>query len=217
MKIRNRLLLGVLLVVGGGLLMLQSLDIISGSWQNIIWALITATGAVFFLINYFSNTDKWAWLIPGGTLLGLTALNLFEILSPETGDLYGGLILLGSIGLSFLFVFFTNRINWWSVIPGGVLLTLGVVSWADAANLFNIDSSVIFFFGVGLTFLILFLIPTPYGRLTWPLYPAIVLILIGFFFVYQDQQAIWNIVGPAAIVIAGLYFLIGAFRGKGGA
>jgi hypothetical protein len=123
-----------------------------------------------------------------------------------------GLIIMGSIGASFLLIYFNNNLNWWAVIPGGVLITLGAVTVLEETNAIPINTEAIFFIGLGLTFLTLFLLPTPAGRLKWAIYPALPLLLVGAFLGFQNQEQIWQYAGPAVIILAGIYFLFSAFR-----
>ncbi len=65
--------------------------------------------------------------IVGGTLLIIFGiLSLLASLGIVTGgiDLFWA-ILFGASGALFLYVFLTNRANWWAIIPGFVLVSIG--------------------------------------------------------------------------------------------
>jgi hypothetical protein len=203
--------MGLLLVLGGALLLLQSLNLLRGTWENAIWTVVFGAVGIYCLTLFFTNRKNWWWLLPGIILLGMAVSNLLELVFPQA-DYLSGVIILGGIGIAFIAVYLNDRVNWWALIPGGVLLTLGVVSLVDEANLVSFDSSAIFFFGLGLTFFVLYLIPTPYGRLKWAIFPALPLLLVAGFLAFQSQAQVWEIAGPAIIIIAGLYFLISAMR-----
>ena len=211
MKIRPRATMGILLVLGGILLLLQSLNLLRGTWENVIWTVVLGAVGIYFISLFFTNRKNWWWLLPGIILIGIAVSNLLEIALPQASYL-NDLIVLGSIGIAFVAVYFNDRVNWWALIPGGVLLTLGVVSLADETNLVAFDSSAIFFFGLGFTFLVLYLIPTPYGRIRWAIFPALPLLLVGGFLAFESQAQVWEIAGPAIIIVAGLYFLVSAMR-----
>ncbi|MEK6220768.1 MAG: hypothetical protein N2D54_00790 [Chloroflexota bacterium] len=214
MKLKPRFILGIFLILGGGLLLLQSMGILSGNIENIIWSVVLGIGGIYFTIRFLKNRNRWWWIIPGLTFIALAIINSAELFNFRFLEEFSDAILLASIGLSFFIVFFSNRINWWAVIPGGILLTLGFVTVSDKLVGKDFDTAGIFFIGLGLTFFILFIIPTPIGRISWAMYPAIPLLLLGAFVGLGANEAIGDIIGPIAIVIVGLYLLISALRKK---
>src|SRR5512139_312048 len=112
-----RIMLGLLLLLGGGLLLLQTMGYLSGG-INIFWGLVFLAGGLVFLYLVFSG--NWWGVFPGMTLLGLAALVLF---GDQLGA-FGGLIFLGAIALAFWLVYILDRQRWWALIPAGVLSTL---------------------------------------------------------------------------------------------
>jgi hypothetical protein len=69
-----------------------------------------------------------------------------------------------------------DRRRWWAMIPGGVLVTLGIVSaLTDAYNIGNTGG--VFFVGLGITFMLVALL----ANMRWAYIPAAVLLLLGFF------------------------------------
>jgi Na+-transporting methylmalonyl-CoA/oxaloacetate decarboxylase gamma subunit len=84
------------------------------------------------------------------------------------------------------------------------------VTFFKNTNYFSFDSNAVFFLGMGLTFLLLFLIPTRIGRLKWTLYAAIPLLLVGAFLIYKGDSQLWQYAGPALVILAGLYFIVGS-------
>ena len=67
-----RLLLGVLLVLGGLLSLLDAMGIISNG-GGIFWGLIFAAGGLIFLYMLISTRENWWAAFPAFTLLGLAA------------------------------------------------------------------------------------------------------------------------------------------------
>ncbi len=212
MRFGSRIVLGLFLIILGAFLLLQTLGVIGGTSGQIVWALVLGVGGLYFLWMFFQDRRNWWWAIPGITLLGVSVSNFLGIFLPEFFALWGGLIVLGSIGLSFWVVFLNDRTNWWAVIPGGVLVTLGAISVLDEIGLAGFDSGGVLFLGIGLTFLLLFVLPTPHGRLRWAIYPALSLILFGVFVAYRANDQAWNFVGPSIAILAGLYFLVTSLR-----
>lgn len=211
MKFRARTIAGILLIIAGALLLLQSMDILSGTVGDIVWMVIFGFGGIAFTALYFRRKHWWP-IIPGLTLLGLTAISLMETFLPDAADTYGGMVVLGSFGLSFVLVYFRDKINWWALIPGGVLITLSFITLQDEFQMLNIDSGAVFFLGLGLTFMLLFFIRTPYGRLKWAAYPGVILLLMGVFLSFSDNPEVLNALGPVMIVLAGVFILFRSLR-----
>ena len=97
-------------------------------------ALIFALGAVF-LAAYFV-TRIYGLLIPGCILLGI-GLGLIGQggFSFAFGSLTGGLGALG-LGVGFIAIFvidwlYTNRVRWWPLIPGGILIVVGLARTSE--------------------------------------------------------------------------------------
>lgn len=92
-------------------------------------------------------------LIAAGILFLLSNLGMFEI----RGWLIGGLFCLG--GLFFLNVFFENRVNWWAIIPGVILLDIGgliVLSTLFPGQMGRLGGA-FFLAGISLAFWLVFL------------------------------------------------------------
>lgn len=210
-NIDTRFVIGLLLILGGGLLLLQTLDILQGTAANVFWLIVVGAGGALFTYYFIANPSQWWAAIPGITLLGLTVVNLLRLFAPQAENIYGGAIFLGGIGLSFIIVYLVSRSNWWAVIPGGVLITLGLVDLLDELSLSGFDTGGIFFLGLGFTFLLLAVLPTPEGRMTWALYPALPLLLLGAFVGLGGNQ-LWNYLWPGLVILAGVYFLVNALR-----
>ncbi|MCZ7552840.1 MAG: hypothetical protein B6D39_02500 [Anaerolineae bacterium UTCFX2] len=180
MKIfESRFLWGGLLILAGLLFLVDNLGIVK--LGDLFWLILFIAAGAFFLSMFFQHRSNWWALIPGITLLSLGALTLINRLAPAVGALWGGLIVLGGIGISFIAVYLAERENWWAVIPGGVLLTLALVAGLDARNP-STRTAGIFFLGLGLTFVVLAILPTPQGEMRWAWIPAGILLLAGALF-----------------------------------
>jgi hypothetical protein len=147
--------------------------------------------------------DRGAWwaLIPGLTMLGLSGLLTLGEINPALGERWGGSLFLGAIGLSFWLIYLRDRNFWWAVIPGGVLLTLAVVAGLDNLNL-PIETGGIFFIGLGLTFLLVAVIPSQGVQLRWAFFPAVVLLAMGVLIGVGFERAI-NYLWPLALILGG--------------
>jgi hypothetical protein len=198
-RIHPRLLIGILLIVGGVLSLLDVMGIISNG-GGIFWGLIFAAGAAVFLYMLFNDPDSWWAAFPGFTLLGLAVSSFL----PDSLHAYAGLAFFAGISLAFWWVYFTDRQRWWAIIPAGVLLTLGVVSVLD--NVSKVQTGGSFFLGLGLTFILVAILPGGSTR-SWALIPGVVLLLFGAllgtpFFSLADY--FW----PAVLILLGIYLII---------
>jgi hypothetical protein len=201
--LRSRILWGILLVAGGIALLLENLDVLRIG--GLIWGAVLGIAGIIFLSVYFENRLNWWSLIPGVSLLALGFAAILGFISPSLAGTVGGSIVLGGIGLSFVLVYLVNRENWWAIIPAGVLATLAVVSAVDIGN-YDVDTGGIFFIGVGLTFLLVAVLPTPAGQMRWAFIPALIMFVMGTLISSQRQDILFYI-WPILIILVGGYLV----------
>ena len=195
----------ILLIIVGILLLLQNFGILGGI-VALIWALIFAAGGLIFLYMFLTERTRYWWaVIPGFALLGLAALITLDQFLPQVGDILGGAIFLGAMGLAFWVIYFLKREFWWAVIPGGVLFTLALIAGLDAA-FEGLETGGVLFLGLGLTFGLLSFVPTPQGRMKWALIPAAVLLVMGVLITAVATGGL-AFLGGAALILVGLYVL----------
>jgi len=199
---------GILLIVVGVLLLLQNLGVFEVV-VALIWALIFAAGGGIFVYMFLTNRTNWWAIIPGSALLGIAALIALDQFWPQVGNVLGGVIFLGGIGLAFWVIYFLNREHWWAVIPGGVMLTLAFIAGLESV-FERVELGGVFFVGLGLTFALLSLVPTPQGRMKWALIPATVLVVMGVLITAATTGSL-AFLGGAALILAGLYSLFRIF------
>ncbi|HET7012168.1 MAG TPA: hypothetical protein VFI11_15435 [Anaerolineales bacterium] len=203
-----RLVWGLGLVVLGGLLLLQNLDILRGG--GILWAVLVGLLGAALLIGLIQDRSRWWLAIPGITLLGLSATIALGDLLPTVASVFGGGLFLASIGLSFVVVYLLRQDFWWAIIPAGTLISLAMVT-AVGDRLGGFDSGAILFLGLAVTFLILALLPEGRGRQAWAVFPAaglgIVALLAGAAF-GSAARIFW----PAALIALGLVFILRTIR-----
>jgi hypothetical protein len=203
-KIESGVLWGGLLVVLGVLFLMQSLNIISGTW-TLLWAVLFGLGGLAFVYVFTNDRAKnWWSIIPGFTLLGLAALMFLETIFPRSGS-WGGGFFLGAIALSFWVIYITRREFWWAVIPAGVLSTLAVVAMLPSFMGGDLSGG-LFFIGIGLTFALVYLLPTTEGRMKWALIPAGILIVMGVL-VMAASASLINYLWPLVLIALGVYVL----------
>ena len=207
-RIDSRLIIGLLLIAGGIIYLLQNMGLIT--WGSLVWAAGFFIGGLVFLGWFVRDRSAWWTLIPGMALLGLGSIMALEVINPALENSWGGSLFLGSIGLSFWLIYLRDRSFWWAIIPGGVLMTLALVAGLDNVELL-IDTGGIFFLGLGVTFLLVALLPTAEGRMTWAFFPAAALLVMGVLIGVGFERAI-NYLWPVALIIGGLVLLLRAAR-----
>ena len=204
----NRLFWGILLVLGGVVFLLQNLGFFE--LGDLFWALLFGLGGLFFLSVFFPNRSNWWVLIPGLTLLSIAVLLIASRFLPAFADMWGGSIVLGGIGLSFLLIYLVDRNNWWAIIPFGVLETLAVVAGLESV-IPDFAAGGIFFLGLGLTFALVAILPGLHGSMWWAWIPAGVLVMMGLLLVLISGQAA-GFVLPAVLILGGLLLILFTFR-----
>ena len=207
----SRILWGGLLILGGVLFLLQNLKVIT--FGGLFWAVLFVLVGVFFIGLFFQGRAQWWALIPGCTMLGVGAAIGLDVLSKGALSALSGAIILGSIGLAFLFIYLVERAHWWALIPAGTMVTLAVVAFISEA-LPTFDPGGVFFVGLGLTFGLVAILPTAQGRLRWAWIPAGVLCVIGLV-VLAATANIVNYVWPVVLIAGGGYLVARAFLRKG--
>lgn len=191
--------LGGLLIAAGILFLLRNLGFLPVA-RHFAVIVLFGLGGLAFLAVFLQDRGQWWALIPGCALLSLAAVLLAESIPPLSD--WDGTIFLAGMGAAFWLIrLTTGPANWWAVIPGGALWTLAATAAAD--RIFH-DTSAVFFLGLAATFGLVYLLPTPSGRMRWAAYPAAALGLLGVILVSADlARFIW----PSALILAGLFLL----------
>ena len=211
-----RVLAGVLLVGLGLLLLLQNLGVFQAGvhFEAMLFGAAFILGGLAFLAILFTNRTSWWAAIPGITLCSIGILIFVSALLPTLGEMIGGAIVLGGIGISFWVIYFLDNRNWWAIIPAGTLLTLAVITllppYLTGGNGFIVPA--VLFTGLGITFALLGILRVGQGtRWSWPWIPAAILIIMGLIFAlsaYNLTQIIW----PAILILVGLYLVFRSVR-----
>jgi hypothetical protein len=200
----------IFLILIGIIALLDNLSILPFYAYGIQWLWLGAFGlaGVLFLAAFVSNRqESWWAAIPGFALLGLAVLSGIPAFAESA---LGGGFFLGMISLSFWVIYFTHREQWWAVIPGGVLLTLAVTAVLPESTGGGQDAGGFFFLGLGLTFLLVYLLPTPEGRKDWAIWPAAILGLMGALISLGSSG--WSrFIWPVALIALGGFIIYRTF------
>jgi len=198
-----RLWIGGILVFLGALSLLENLNIISNV-SDIFWGVVWGLIGLYFLYRlYMDRSASWWAVFPAFALLGLSISQLL----PDSLDSFSGLAFLGGIGLAFLWVYFSDTSRWWAIIPAGVMLTLGVISVLDSVT--GVDNGGMLFLGLGLTFVLVAVLPGGSSR-SWALIPGAILLVFGAF-LGTPFAGLTAYLWPAVLIILGGYFVVRFF------
>lgn len=213
MKSAWRVIVGVVLVLFGGLALLQNFGLFSmqGDWWGVFFGLLFAAVGAAFLVNLFQDLNgNWWAAIPGFTLLGLGAMIVLAVLDFQPDELLAT-IFMGSIGLGFAVVYLTDRKRWWAIIPMGTLLSIAVmIAFAED----EVWPAVIFFGGLAATFAaVALLAPAGEHQRAWAWYPAGVMaalaVIIGL-----TAAPLPGVIFPIVLIAVGLILVAWTFLGK---
>jgi hypothetical protein len=136
--------------------------------------------------------SNWRYFVGGGLLLmGVVALLQVLGLLPTEGT-FGAVVfgvLFAGVGIAFLSILSQGRQNWWAVIPGMVLLSLGILILLGgfAPAVADVIGGAIFLGGISLAFwLVFFLTPQNW----WAVIPAGVLLTLAAVTVIPENGSI---------------------------
>jgi hypothetical protein len=189
-----RLWIGGLLVFLGLLSLLDNFNIISGV-GTVFWAVVFGAAGLYCLYHLLNNKTQWWLVFPAFVFLGLAV-------SPFSGA-FSGLVFLGAISLAFLWVYFSDTNRWWAIIPAGVMLTLGVISVLD--NFTSTENGGMLFLGLGLTFILVAILPGGSSR-SWALIPGMILLVFGAF-LGTPLAGLSAYLWPLVLIVLGGYFI----------
>jgi len=206
---RWRVLVGGLLVLAGILALVGS--IVQINMVGYFWAALFIFAGLAFVFVLATDKKNWWAAFPGFTLLGIGVLIGVSELFPRLADTIGGALVLGGIGVSFLVVYLLNRSFWWAIIPMGVMFSLVLLIVLEP---FMDESVVLFFLGLAATFGVLALLPIENGkRVTWPLYPAAVMLILAF--IIGMGASDWaGYLMPVIVILLGGFMVYRAIRSK---
>jgi hypothetical protein len=197
-----RIIFGILLILGGGLLLLETLGFLKNV-GDIFWGLVFLAGGAAFLT--LISSSGWWGLFPGFVFAGIGII----ILLPDKLEDLGGAIFLSFVGLAFWIVYLTERSHrWWAVLPAGVLTTLAAVTLVSEYIEDGYATGGIFFLGLGVTFLLVALL----ADMSWAYWPAGVLGVMGLFLFIPAQLGFMTYVVAFAFIAVGGFMVWRFFR-----
>ncbi len=192
-----RIVFGLLLILGGGLLLLETFGLLKNV-GDLFWGVVFLGGGAAFLV--IVSSANWWGLIPGFVLAGIGII----ILLPDALENLGGTIFLGFIALAFWAAYLTERSHrWWAIIPAGVLTTLAGVTLVSEYADNGYTSGGIFFLGLGMTFLLVALL----AGMRWAFWPAGALGVMGLFMFAPAQLGLMSYLGAFVLIAVGVFLI----------
>lgn len=144
------------LLTAGGLLALADQTGFSDTFSPQVWSMILGAFGLLGLVSYaLSGWKEWGWLFPAGIFGGLAAVVVLADAVPESATVASPLFF--GLLLPFIAAYLTDRSrNWWAVIPGGVMLFLGLTTLlVDSVNGEWVGA--LFLFLIALSFFVVYL------------------------------------------------------------
>jgi hypothetical protein len=198
-----RVVFGFLFLIGGVLALAQAMGYLENT-SDIFWGGLFLVAGLVFLTLLFGG--HWWGAFPGFATIGLAVL----ILLPKSLEYLGGAIFLGSIGISFWYVYFTSRVErWWAIIPACVMTALAVMILA--AQRYHDFGGAILLGGIGLAFLIVYL--TERVERWWALIPAGVLVTLACVTIAAGQFGEFQTAGFFFFGLAMTFLLVALLTG----
>ena len=205
---RWTILWAIVMILGGGFLLAQNLDLIGPQFQPSIWTIILGGLGLLFLLDAITTRgeDWWAF-IPGCALLGVAAVIWLEQ-QPIKGEWIGSLMLF-SIALPFLLIYVIKRGSfWWALIPGGILTVIGVIPILTLGVPGQVVGTFVLW-AIGIPFIVVYLVNR---KNWWALIPGGVMFVIGVMPLLALTQLPGQFIGGIFFVglaaVFGLIYLI---------
>lgn len=204
MKINIRKYLGAFLLFLGALILIQNLSLFKSEVGSIVGAGIYGAFFIFLIRQFSKDTTQWWWFLIGVFFLGLALSNVAFLIEPV--EKFSPIFGIAFAGIGFILVYLLDRSNWWALVPGSIFVSLGVIRYLEVISQ-DTPTNGIIFLGMGIAFLLMFLIPTNQGRMNWPLIPAVILFAMGATASLNQNLNIFSIVGPGLLILGGLLVL----------
>lgn len=195
---------GVILLGAGVLLLLDALHVIGGS--EVFWAMLFSLAGFVFVWLFVRDERAWWAAVPAGSLIGLAGSMLSDTMTGR--DEAGGAFFLGFLGLAFAAIYLRNRVQWWAIIPTGVLLTLAAQT-AVTPIIGEAAGGSFLLLGLAMTFALVALLPGGAHHRRWAWISAGVLAALGIVIALGADcvLASLNYLWPLALLVAGAFLI----------
>ena len=211
----NNLIWGVLLSLAGVGLLLFNLDVFVQFEPYVQYGAAALLGllALLFVGGYLSARENWWRLIPGWTLIALTAMVYLTTLPALDQRITASVLFVGQ-AIAFAHIYLLDRAErWWAIIPGGFMLMLGGTIALSSLTEEPAVLGTVLFIGLGAVFFLLYLLGQRW-QLWWALVPGSVLVLLGLFLfsVGLGQENLPLRLWPVLLPLLGVWLIWRATR-----
>ncbi|GAB4539500.1 MAG: hypothetical protein Fur002_04780 [Anaerolineales bacterium] len=198
-----RIIIGLLLILGGGLALAQQLGYLKNATQ-FFWGGVFLLAGLGFL-SLLLNGNWWA-TFPGFTLVALGAVSM---LPPALED-FGGAVFFGGVALSFWQAYLSDmRGRWWALIPAGALSALAAMILV--AQRYEELGGAIFLAGIGLAFFAVYF--SNRAERWWALIPGGVLATLGGMTLAAQRVGEFQTAGFFFLGLAATFLLVAVLAG----
>jgi hypothetical protein len=187
---------------------------------DLLGSMVLYSIAIPFLVGYLvDQRRKWALII--ATILG--AIGIFPLLNTFIhGDIQGPVVMF-LFTLPFLAIYSVSKKNWWALIPSGIFASIGLVALLNILlpgyGYIMIGSyqiviyNGVLFFGLGVTFGILWLLRTSQPT-AWAKYPAVGLLVTSMVAILMGKN-FENFLPAVVLLVIGIVLVFAQFFKRG--
>lgn len=208
--INARRAFAIILIAIGVLVLLQNTGIAEGETGQVISTVVLGALGIFFTALYFPGRRQWFWVALGLAVFSFALSNIVYFM-PALDEFYRQVIIFVGVGISFLTIYLHNRMQWWAMFPAGLLISIGASQLAEHLSP-ALEPSGILVLGLGVAFVVLFLVPTPVGQLKFALLPGLILLALGAVIIIGAPYNISDYLLPGLILIAGVVLILLTLR-----
>ncbi len=200
---------GALLFLGGVLVLLFNLGVFDGLRPELEYGIAGVAGVsgLGFLAYYAYDRAQWWPVLPGLTLLGASAAIYLGTRGAVRGETLASLLFL-ALAIAFAIVYLANRYNWWAIIPGGILLVIGLAVLLSQQLSFELLGTLLSA-GSGLVFFLVYLLGPVKREVWWALIPGAALVISGLviYSLTAGREQLLVQLWPLAPIAGGLFLL----------
>lgn len=206
LKIKN--ISGILLILLGLLILIDNFTDLPFELGNVFGSGIML-GIGIFLQRLYESSKNVYLTIPILLFYGLAislALSGFSFVPDEIV----GIFVLGSLGLAFFRIAYTDLVKrWYFIIPGGVMTSISMIVVAEMI-LPGECVPVLLFLGFAITFWSLYFLSTinPKIKTDWAKYPTLVFAALSvFIFLTSISEVIFHLIVALGLIGGGIYLV----------
>lgn len=211
---RDSLIWGIILLAAGVIFLLWNFGVFA-QYEGV--TLLAVVGffvlvGLSFLVSYLMTRQDWWKVIPGFALLAVAGI-LFLSSRQVPGEWIGALLFIG-LALAFAVIYISDRqANWWALIPFGAMVVMVAIVLLASSGMSEKALGAILFGGMGLVFLLVYLLAADRNQFRWSLIPTSVLLVMGLVTLagalvdanpnWEQAVRLW----PILLVVVGVFFI----------